>query len=287
MSFDPRALKIFIDGSCFNNPGGNGGFAAILEYPDDHSRENEHIEEIGFHETTNNRMELRACVWAHEWANDNATSLNVNRVQIVTDSQYVYSFWRMAARWRQNGWRSSDDRPIENVDLWKALLSIRNKIRVRTDIEWLKGKKSVVTKAVDKAAKKAAKQPFEIDRGFRSGKVGRTRTKVTGAAGLFPAAGQEVDVLVYQTTAYRRAGGENKVKFQVYSAVKGDFDGKYSAYATKEIGALLHRGRVYRVQFNTEPKYPKIVAVLREVVTASEYLRMFNYSNVVSIDRKK
>ena len=33
MSFDPHALKIYIDGSCFNNPGGNGGFAAIVEYP--------------------------------------------------------------------------------------------------------------------------------------------------------------------------------------------------------------------------------------------------------------
>lgn len=286
MSFDPHALKVYIDGSCLNNPGGNGGFAAIVEYPADHERDDEHLEDIGFHETTNNRMELRACIWAHEWAGENAASLSVNRVQVITDSQYVYGYWKSAAQWRKNGWRLSDGRPAENVDLWKQLLSIRSKTRIRIDIEWTKGKKSVITKAVDKAAKRAAKQPFETDRGFRSGKIGRTRTKVAGAAALFPAAGQDADILVYQTSTYSRAGDENKIKFQAFSESRNDFDGKYAAYATSEVGALLHRGRVYRVRFNTEPKYPKIVAVTEEFLTAGEYLRTRNGSNVVSIDRK-
>jgi ribonuclease HI len=232
-------------------------------------------------------MELRACIWAHEWAHENATSLGVNRVQVVTDSQYVYRFWRTADQWRRNRWRLSDGRPAENVDLWKELLSARSKLRVRADIEWCKGKKSPITKAVDKAAKQAAKQPSETDRGFRSGKIGRTRTKVPGAATLFPAVGQEADILIYQTGAYSRAGDENKVKFQAFSKSKNDFDGKYAAYATPEIGALLHRGRVYTVQFNAEPKYPKVVAVLKECMTADEYLRTTGGSKVVSIDSKR
>jgi aquaporin Z len=33
VSFDLRALKIYIDGSCRKNPGGAGGFAARIEYP--------------------------------------------------------------------------------------------------------------------------------------------------------------------------------------------------------------------------------------------------------------
>jgi ribonuclease HI len=287
MSFDPHALKIYIDGSCFNNPGGSGGFAAIVEYPADHNRGDERLEEIGFHETTNNRMELRACIWAHEWTYENATSLGVNRVQVVTDSQYVYRFWRTADQWRRNRWRLADGRPAENADLWKELLSVRSKLRVRTDIEWCKGKKSAITKAVDKAAKQAAKQPSETDRGFRSGKVGRTRTKVAGAAILFPAAGQEADVLVYQTGAYSRAGGENKVKFQVFSKATNDFDGKYAAYAAPEIGALLHRGRAYTVLFNDDKKYPKIIAVKKEFMTAGECLQIITGSKVVSIDCKK
>jgi ribonuclease HI len=287
MSFDPHALKIYIDGSCFNNPGGNGGFAAIVEYPAEYNRDDERLQEIGFHETTNNRMELRACIWAHEWAHENAAALAVSRVQIITDSQYVYRFWRTAEQWRRNRWRLADGRPAENADLWKELLSIRSKLRIRTDIEWCKGKKSVITKAVDTAAKQAAKQPSEVDRGFRPGKVGRTRTKVAGAATLFPVAGQEADVLVYQTGAYRRAGGENKVKFQVFSKPKNDFDGKYVAYALPAIGALLHRGRAYSVEFNDDKKYPKIIAVKKEFMTAGEYLQTIGGRKVVSIDCKK
>lgn len=287
MSFDPHALKIYIDGSCFNNPGGSGGFAAIVEYPADYNREDERLEEIGFHETTNNRMELRACIWAHEWIHENATALGVNRVQIVTDSQYVFRFWRMAEQWRRNRWRLADGRPAENADLWKELLSIRSKLRVRTDIEWCKGKKSVITKAADKAAKQAAKQPSEVDRGFRPGKVGRTRTRVAGAANMFPAAGQEADILVYQTRAYSRAGGENKVKFQVFSKSNYDFDGKYVAYADPEIGGLLHRGRAYTVQFNNDQKYPQIVAVIKEFLTAAQYLQTVCGNKIVSIASKK
>jgi ribonuclease HI len=232
-------------------------------------------------------MELRACIWTHEWVHENASALGVNRFQIITDSQYVYRFWRMAEQWRRNRWRLVDGRPAENADLWKELLSIRSKLRIRTDIEWCKGKKSAITKAVDKAAKQAAKQPSEVDRGFRSGKVGRTRTKVAGAAILFTAAGQKADVLVYQTGAYSRAGGENKIKFQVFSKSKNDFDGKYAAYAAPEIGALLHRGRAYSVQFNSDQKYPKIIAIIKEFMTAGEYLQTAIGNKIVSIDSKR
>ncbi len=94
MSFDPHALKIYVDGSCFGNPGGNGGFAAWLEFPVDWNQPNQALEEIGFHETTNNRMELQACIWAHDWIRQQDASLDVGRVQIVTDSKYVYDNYR-------------------------------------------------------------------------------------------------------------------------------------------------------------------------------------------------
>jgi ribonuclease HI len=258
-----------------------------VEYPSDHNRADETIEQLGYHETTNNRMELRACIWAHEWGQDHADALNVNRVQIVTDSMYVFQNWRNAPYWKKNGWRLADGRPAENVDLWKELLSIRSKSKVRIDIEWTKGKKSVITKTVDRAAKAAGKSPSETDRGFRPGKVGRTRVKVGGAAQLFPAAGQEAEVLVYQSAAYSRAGGENKIKFQVYTDATKDFGGKFVAYSTPEVGALLHRGRVYRVRFNSSPKYPQVVEVLEEFLTAGDFLQTKFVSNVVSIDVKR
>ena len=136
-------------------------------------------------------------------------------------------------------------------------------MRVRTDIEWTLGKKAPILKAVDKSAKSVAKQPTERDRGYRSGKVGRTRNKVLGAPTPFPAAGQEVAVRVYQTVAFAR--GENKIKFQLFSEAKGDYFDKFVAYAPPEIGASLHRHHVYRVRFNSDAKYPIIEAVVEEV----------------------
>lgn len=71
-------------------------------------------------------------------------------------------------------------------------------------------------------------------------------------------------IRVYHTGAYSRAQGENKIKFQLFSASFRDFSDKFTAYASPETGAELHRGRVYQVQFNRDPKYPMILAVLKE-----------------------
>jgi hypothetical protein len=40
--------RLFRSPECFNNRGGYGGFAAIVEYPENHNRENGQLEEVGF-----------------------------------------------------------------------------------------------------------------------------------------------------------------------------------------------------------------------------------------------
>lgn len=259
MPFDPHALKLFIDGSCLKNPGGQSGFAAWIEYPVDWDRPNDQLEELGFHESTNQRMELRACIWAHGWVRRNVRPRQLSRVQVVTDSNYVHDFWRYAEHWRKNGWRLSSGRPTENADLWKEFLSTP-------------GKKTEITKAVDKGAKRAAKQPLNIDRGFVGGKIGRTRGSISGTAALFPAKGQEAVIRIYHTMTYKRRAGENRIRFQVFSESKKDFVEKFLAYATPETGSLLHRQRVYRVRFNDNSDYPSIVEVLQEFLTTNAYL---------------
>jgi len=54
VSFDLRALKIYIDGSCRKNPGGAGGFAARIEYPFGWDLPDELIDYTGYFETNNN-----------------------------------------------------------------------------------------------------------------------------------------------------------------------------------------------------------------------------------------
>jgi ribonuclease HI len=103
-------VDIFTDGACSGNPG-PGGWAAIL-------RSGKHEREISGGEaaTTNNRMELLAVINAL-----NALKA-ASDVTVHTDSRYVMdgaTHW--LKRWKTNGWKTSDKKPVRNDDLWRAL----------------------------------------------------------------------------------------------------------------------------------------------------------------------
>lgn len=264
MSFDLRALKIYIDGSCRKNPGGAGGFAARIEYPFEWDLPDELIEYAGYFETNNNRMELRACVFAHEWIFEHGENLGVQHIQIVSDSKYVLDNYHRAVGWSSNGWRNLHGRPLENIDLWRELLRVRRKLgfRIRVEMKLIAGKSTPITKTVDKDAKAAAALPTEVDRGFRSGKIGRAKNNAGKAGKLFPAAGQEITIRVYQTVPVRRE--EQKIKFQLYSAQANNFIDKYVAYADAALGNELHRQHAYVVRMNEIPEYPRILEIVSE-----------------------
>ena len=103
-------VDIFTDGACSGNPG-PGGWGAIL-------RSGKHEKEISGGEaaTTNNRMEIMAVVRALK-------SLTKPSVVVVhTDSRYVMDgATQWMKRWKANGWKTSDKKPVKNNDLWLAL----------------------------------------------------------------------------------------------------------------------------------------------------------------------
>jgi ribonuclease HI len=266
MSHDPHALKIYIDGSALRNPGGAGGLAARIEFPIDWNKPDEPLFQEGFQETTNNRMELLACIRAFEYMREQGRQLRVERVQIVTDSKYVHDCFFLADKWRKNGWRNFDGKPVENRDLWKRLLSVRAKMTVRTELKWMLGKKSPILKSVDKAAKVAASQPWETDRGFKGGKVGRSKGGSKRAAPLFPARGQEAVIRIYRS---RLVGSDHKIYFEVWDIQSVGIVEKASAFASAEIAVDLHRHHSYRVLFNANPKYPIIERIIEEVEVAN------------------
>jgi ribonuclease HI len=261
MSEDPHALKLYIDGNAYDNPGGAGGFACVAEFPEAWQRDDEVVFSKGFHETTNNRMELQACISALKYVGDKGRALGVERVQIVTDSKYVYDGQKMARTWRSQGWKSALGRPIENSDLWKRFLSVRSQTKVRSDIIWRKGKKSDILKLVDKTAKAAGKSPAKPDRGFRKGKIGRSKLK--GGSTLFPARGQEQTIRIYRSAQLRKT--DNKIYFDVFDDVRGDFTEKCTAYVPSHLIGEMHRGHSYRVLFNDEVGNPSIVAILERL----------------------
>ena len=106
------------DGACRGNPG-PGGWGALLRF-DDGS-----VEELGGHDaqTTNNRMELTACLALLERLQ------HLPRAQglaIRTDSKYLIDgFTRWINGWKRKGWRTASGGAVLNRDLWEALDAAR------------------------------------------------------------------------------------------------------------------------------------------------------------------
>lgn len=121
-----KKVQLITDGSCLGNPG-RGGWAAILRYGK-HKREMSGAEP----HTTNNRMELTAAIRALEQLKEAC------EVEVVTDSQYVKNgveSWM--AKWKKNGWRTAEKKPVLNQDLWQELDAQLQ--RHRTSWVWTKG----------------------------------------------------------------------------------------------------------------------------------------------------
>jgi len=118
---DGNRVTIYTDGACSGNPG-PGGWGAILRF-------GEHEKELqgGETETTNIRMELTAAIEA----------LNALKrpcaIDLYTDSTYVRSGIReWLAGWKRKNWRTSQNKPVKNADLWQALDAARE----RHDVTW-------------------------------------------------------------------------------------------------------------------------------------------------------
>jgi ribonuclease HI len=117
---------MYADGACKGNPG-PGGWGAYLQSGD-------HKKELfgGDNPTTNNRMELQAVI-------EGLNSLTKRcSVDVYVDSQYVRKgVLEWMPKWKVNGWRTSDKKPVKNVDLWQTLdqATLRHLLRWH----WVKG----------------------------------------------------------------------------------------------------------------------------------------------------
>ena len=121
MTTNERALEIWIDGACKQNPG-VGGWGAYLVW-------GEHKLELygGEKLTTNNQMELTAVI----------SALSVLKrpcpIIIHTDSTYVRDgITKWIRNWKRNGWRTADKKEVKNAELWQRL----DELAERYEIEW-------------------------------------------------------------------------------------------------------------------------------------------------------
>lgn len=122
-----KKIEIFTDGACKGNPG-PGGWCAILRYNG--------VEKVlsgGEKETTNNRMELSAVLFALKALKEPC------HITLQSDSKYVLDSlskgWVYG--WQKKGWKKSDGKPALNVDLWQPLLEEIRKHEL--EYVWIKG----------------------------------------------------------------------------------------------------------------------------------------------------
>ncbi len=153
-----KDVKIYTDGGCIGNPG-PGGYGVVLLF-------GKHRKELSdsFKETTNNRMELLACIKGLEALKERC------RVNLYSDSKYVVDGiakgW--ARRWQKNNWirnKKTGDKAV-NPDLWQKLLELVKKHDVT--MNWVKGHAGNEENEVcDQLANTAARShPEQIDPGY-------------------------------------------------------------------------------------------------------------------------
>lgn len=114
-------IEIYTDGACSGNPG-KGGWGAVLLY-------REHKKEISGSapDTTNNQMELKAVIEGLK------AIKKAVPIVIHTDSKYVMDgITQWIEGWKKNGWKTSQKKPVKNIELWQEL----DELVAKHDIKW-------------------------------------------------------------------------------------------------------------------------------------------------------
>lgn len=154
---DPAArpkphVIIYTDGACSGNPG-PGGWGAILI-------SGTHRKELsgGEAHTTNNRMELMAAISAL------GALKRASEIDLHTDSEYVrngISSW--IHNWKKRGWKTADNKPVKNAELWQQLDEARHRHTMRW--HWVRGHAGhPENERADELAREGMK-PFQKGRG--------------------------------------------------------------------------------------------------------------------------
>jgi ribonuclease HI len=154
---DDKVL-IYTDGASPGNPG-PGGYGVVLI-----SKKGRRELSGGYRRTTNNRMELMACIQALH------ALKKPSRATLFSDSRYLINAiskgW--ALRWRRNDWMRSPTEPAENSDLWGELLD--ELARHEIEFRWVRGHAGTPeNERCDQLAVQAAqKKNLPADEGYES-----------------------------------------------------------------------------------------------------------------------
>ena len=121
-------VTIYTDGACnVHDPLQPGGYGVIL-ISGSHQKELSGGENM----TTNNRMELTACIEGLKALKQPC------EVTVYTDSQYVQKgITEWIHGWMQKGWKDAKGKPVKNRDLWEDLYDATKPHQITW--QWVRG----------------------------------------------------------------------------------------------------------------------------------------------------
>lgn len=167
----PR-VTIYSDGGCIKNPGGCGGWAAILTYGG-----KEKVVRGNHPSTTNNRMELTAAIEALKALKRPCS------VDFFTDSQYLQkgiSLW--LKHWARRDWKTKENQPVRNQDLWKELHALASVHRVTWS--WVKGhSRDRLNERCDRIVRREIRKMVRFQAKQATGSPGAGETRTTERLG--------------------------------------------------------------------------------------------------------
>ncbi|HWQ36984.1 MAG TPA: ribonuclease H [Burkholderiales bacterium] len=252
-------LTVYTDGSSYSKPR-RGGAAFLFVTTNDAGEDSvEEFELQGYKSSSNNQMELYACVAALKQVLKDDWHNRARTIVIRTDSMYVVDCHKLALfEWSRAKWRNREGRPVEHAALWKDLVRLLLKCRGKVTFQWVKGHaKDPYNKGVDKLAKRSAKgllkKPLSVVT------LRKKQSPLSVQRGSVAMRGQTE--LIRIITDQRLKQKEFKYRYEVADTESGDYPKVDMAYSLHDLRA----GHVYRVVFNSNSRYPQIELVLEEI----------------------
>lgn len=132
-------LRAFSDGACRGNPGPGAWGIFGRNQSGETVFESTGVELL----TTNNQMELQGAISCLLEAQNYFENLDLDprtqKLEIVTDSRYVVDgVTKWVSGWKKRGWKKSDGKAPENLNLWKEIDEL-TKVFAKVDFTWVRG----------------------------------------------------------------------------------------------------------------------------------------------------
>jgi ribonuclease HI len=184
------------------------------------------------------------------------------KVRIYADANYVVeNYDRAKYQWSQNKWRNRNGAPVENGDLWRELVKLEKKLRLRIEVMKVRGHaKNPQNQKADQLAKASAELPQNPP--LVPGRVRRKQSTKQLRRGTVPFEGQELTIHVHKGELMRPQL-VNQFEFTVRTP-GAHFE--EVGLATADPTVNLREGRTYRVRLNDDDGNPEIAEVLMEVI---------------------